>query len=80
MLILQILSALETMHQLHAQEIAYSLDISKYDGIVCVSGDGVLAEVSNLIFTMHIGFEMVHLISWLDFWVHESASKKPLTF
>ncbi|XP_010905064.1 sphingosine kinase 1 isoform X1 [Elaeis guineensis] len=37
----------ETKHQLHAQEIAYSLDLLKYDGIVCVSGDGVLVEVLN---------------------------------
>ncbi|ONK77059.1 uncharacterized protein A4U43_C02F2670 [Asparagus officinalis] len=37
----------ETRYQLHAQEIAYKLDILKYDGIVCVSGDGVLVEVVN---------------------------------
>nr|XP_010905575.1 sphingosine kinase 2 [Elaeis guineensis] len=37
----------ETKYQLHAQEIAYSLDLLKYDGIVCVSGDGVLVEVVN---------------------------------
>ncbi|XP_020095212.1 sphingosine kinase 1-like [Ananas comosus] len=53
----------ETMHQLHAQEIAYSLDISKYDGIVCVSGDGVLAEVVN---------GLLHREDW------ETAIKMPL--
>ncbi|XP_020599286.1 sphingosine kinase 2-like [Phalaenopsis equestris] len=37
----------ETEHKLHAQELAYKLDLSKYDGIVCVSGDGVLLEVVN---------------------------------
>ncbi|KAL5198621.1 hypothetical protein ABZP36_002133 [Zizania latifolia] len=37
----------ETKHRLHAQEIAHSLDLGKYDGIVCVSGDGVLVEVVN---------------------------------
>ncbi|XP_038987700.1 sphingosine kinase 1-like isoform X1 [Phoenix dactylifera] len=37
----------ETKYQLHAQEIARSLGLLKYDGIVCVSGDGVLVEVVN---------------------------------
>ncbi|XP_020220229.1 sphingosine kinase 1 isoform X1 [Cajanus cajan] len=37
----------ETSHQLHAKEVAGSLDITKYDGIVCVSGDGILVEVVN---------------------------------
>ncbi|KAK1260891.1 Sphingosine kinase 2 [Acorus gramineus] len=37
----------ETEYQLHAKEIAISLDILKYDGIICVSGDGVLVEVVN---------------------------------
>ncbi|ESQ55222.1 hypothetical protein EUTSA_v10025046mg [Eutrema salsugineum] len=37
----------ETKYQLHAKEIAKSMDLSKYDGIVCVSGDGVLVEVVN---------------------------------
>ncbi|KAF8664483.1 hypothetical protein HU200_054658 [Digitaria exilis] len=37
----------ETKRRLHAQEIAHSLDLRKYDGIVCVSGDGVLVEVVN---------------------------------
>ncbi|KAJ7968468.1 sphingosine kinase 1 [Quillaja saponaria] len=37
----------ETKHQLHAKEVAYALDLSKYDGIVCVSGDGILVEVVN---------------------------------
>ncbi|CAM0906284.1 unnamed protein product [Alopecurus aequalis] len=37
----------ETKHRLHAQEIAQSLDLRKYDGIVCVSGDGILVEVVN---------------------------------
>ncbi|KAK7252198.1 hypothetical protein RIF29_35987 [Crotalaria pallida] len=37
----------ETKHQLHAKEIVASLDVSKYDGIVCVSGDGILVEVVN---------------------------------
>ncbi|KAF3332973.1 sphingosine kinase 1-like isoform X1 [Carex littledalei] len=37
----------ETRYRLHAREIAYSLDFTKYDGLVTVSGDGVLAEVVN---------------------------------
>ncbi|XP_078148932.1 sphingosine kinase 2-like isoform X2 [Carex rostrata] len=37
----------ETRYRLHAREIAYSLDFTNYDGIVTVSGDGVLAEVVN---------------------------------
>ncbi|KAJ6827342.1 sphingosine kinase 1-like isoform X1 [Iris pallida] len=37
----------ETKFQLHAQQIARELDLLKYDGIVCVSGDGVLVEVVN---------------------------------
>jgi sphingosine kinase len=37
----------ETKYQLHAKEIAITLDLSKYDGIICVSGDGVLVEVLN---------------------------------
>lgn len=40
-------TCLETKHRLHAQEIAHSLDLRKYDGIICVSGDGVLVEVSK---------------------------------
>ncbi|KAE8728630.1 Sphingosine kinase 2 [Hibiscus syriacus] len=37
----------ETKHQLHAKEVAKTMDLSKYDGIVCVSGDGILVEVVN---------------------------------
>ncbi|KAJ4833902.1 Sphingosine kinase 1 [Turnera subulata] len=37
----------ETKYRLHAKDVASHLDLSKYDGIVCVSGDGVLAEVVN---------------------------------
>ncbi|KAK4787440.1 hypothetical protein SAY86_011273 [Trapa natans] len=37
----------ETGYQLHAKEIARKVDLAKYDGIVCVSGDGVLVEVVN---------------------------------
>ncbi|EYU27907.1 hypothetical protein ABFS82_13G113400 [Erythranthe guttata] len=37
----------ETKYQLHAKEVARSLDLAKYDGIVCVSGDGILVEVLN---------------------------------
>lgn len=35
----------ETKYQLHAKEMVRSMDVSRYDGIVCVSGDGVLVEV-----------------------------------
>ncbi|XP_054777696.1 sphingosine kinase 1-like isoform X3 [Prosopis cineraria] len=37
----------ETKHQFHAKEVAHALDIPKYDGIICVSGDGILVEVIN---------------------------------
>ncbi|KAA8519864.1 hypothetical protein F0562_014046 [Nyssa sinensis] len=37
----------ETKYRLHAKEVAHTLDLSKYDGIVCVSGDGILVEVVN---------------------------------
>ncbi|CAI0468390.1 unnamed protein product [Linum tenue] len=37
----------ETMHRLHAKEVVSSMELSKYDGIVCVSGDGILVEVVN---------------------------------
>ncbi|GMN50902.1 hypothetical protein TIFTF001_020067 [Ficus carica] len=37
----------ETQYQLHAKEVAKTMDLSKYDGIVCVSGDGILVEVVN---------------------------------
>jgi diacylglycerol kinase family enzyme len=30
---------------MHARKIAYSLDLTQYDGIVTVSGDGVVVEV-----------------------------------
>lgn len=34
----------ETKYQLHAKEVCRSLDLTKYDGIICVSGDGILVE------------------------------------
>ncbi|GAV58854.1 DAGK_cat domain-containing protein [Cephalotus follicularis] len=37
----------ETEYQLHAKEVTNRLDLSMYDGIVCVSGDGILVEVVN---------------------------------
>lgn len=42
----------ETQYRLHAKEVANSLDLSKYDGIVCVSGDGILVEVGSC-YNMH---------------------------
>ncbi|GJN32732.1 hypothetical protein PR202_gb21255 [Eleusine coracana subsp. coracana] len=39
------LSSFETKHRF--QEMSHSLDLRKYDGIICVSGDGVLVEVVN---------------------------------
>ncbi|TKY59337.1 Sphingosine kinase 1 [Spatholobus suberectus] len=41
------LTVQETKHQLHAKQVVQSIDLSKYDGIVCVSGDGILVEVVN---------------------------------
>jgi hypothetical protein len=37
--------ATETQFQQHAKELAKSFNLSEIDGIVCVSGDGVLVEV-----------------------------------
>ncbi len=37
----------ETMFNSHAKDLAKSLDLSQFDGIVCVSGDGVLVEVKK---------------------------------
>ncbi|GAB2298723.1 hypothetical protein Dimus_032797 [Dionaea muscipula] len=37
----------ETERQLHAKEVVQGLDLTQYDGIVCVSGDGTLVEVLN---------------------------------
>jgi len=37
----------ETKYQCHCEEIAYSLDLNKYDGIVSVSGDGLFHELLN---------------------------------
>ncbi|KAJ9566441.1 hypothetical protein OSB04_002407 [Centaurea solstitialis] len=37
----------ETKYQLHAKEVSHTLDLAKYDGIICVSGDGILVEVVN---------------------------------
>ncbi|XP_066307116.1 sphingosine kinase 2-like [Miscanthus floridulus] len=37
----------ETEYQGHSREVASSLDLAEYDGVVCVSGDGVLVEVVN---------------------------------
>ncbi|KAI3795796.1 hypothetical protein L1987_38455 [Smallanthus sonchifolius] len=38
----------ETKYQLHAKEVSRSLDLTKYDGIFCVSGDGILVEAAAL--------------------------------
>ncbi|XP_028795382.1 sphingosine kinase 1 isoform X2 [Neltuma alba] len=43
----EFLDSFETKYQLHALEVVRTLDISNYDGIVCVSGDGILVEVVN---------------------------------
>ncbi|GAB2211261.1 hypothetical protein Droror1_Dr00016554 [Drosera rotundifolia] len=40
-------SVQETQHRLHAKEVVQELDLTQYDGIVCVSGDGILVEVLN---------------------------------
>jgi diacylglycerol kinase family enzyme len=37
------------MFNSHAKDLAKSLDLSQFDGIVCVSGDGVLVEVKKQI-------------------------------
>jgi sphingosine kinase len=35
------------MFNSHAKELANSMDLSQFDGIVCVSGDEVLVEVKK---------------------------------
>lgn len=54
--VLVFLTPSETGYQLHAKEIARTIDLSKYDGIVCVSGDGILVEVSDscLVYDMRV--------------------------
>ncbi|XP_060191521.1 sphingosine kinase 1-like isoform X1 [Lycium barbarum] len=37
----------ETKYRLHAKEVAHSLDLLGYDGVICVSGDGIMVEVVN---------------------------------
>ncbi|OUM61555.1 hypothetical protein PIROE2DRAFT_12420 [Piromyces sp. E2] len=37
----------ETQYQCHCEEIAYSLNLDNYDGIVSVSGDGLFHELLN---------------------------------
>ncbi|KAF5742240.1 hypothetical protein HS088_TW09G00284 [Tripterygium wilfordii] len=37
----------ETKHQLHAKKVAHTMDLLKYDGVICVSGDGLVVEVVN---------------------------------
>lgn len=52
----------ETKHQLHAKQVVQSLDFSKYDGIVCVSGDGILVEVSSLKLLLLIGYSSYQVL------------------
>ena len=35
----------ETQYQQHAKELAKTMDLFGYDGIICISGDGILLEV-----------------------------------
>lgn len=37
----------ETKFQCHAKDIVKAMDLSLYDGILCISGDGILVEVVN---------------------------------
>jgi len=52
----------ETKHQLHAKQVVQSLDFSRYDGIVCVSGDGILVEVSALKLLLLIGYSSYQVL------------------
>lgn len=58
-LILSIFLDSETEHHSHAKELAKSVELSKYDGIVCVSGDGVLTEVCHLTIVVCIYFDIL---------------------
>uniref|UniRef100_A0A803LPM9 DAGKc domain-containing protein n=1 Tax=Chenopodium quinoa TaxID=63459 RepID=A0A803LPM9_CHEQI len=49
----EFLDSLETKYQLHAKELAYGLDLTEYDGVICVSGDGILVEVVNGLLQRH---------------------------
>jgi sphingosine kinase len=57
----------ETAHQLHAKEVARSLDITKHDGIVCISGDGILVEVSFIVILIIIMFMTLFKLTNFDF-------------
>jgi hypothetical protein len=45
----------ETQFHRHGKDLAKTFDLSKFDGIVCVSGDGVLVEVCTLAFLFLLG-------------------------
>jgi len=48
---------IETERRGHAKQIAQEMNLEEFDGIVCVSGDGLLSEVSSMLFD-HFGFEL----------------------
>ncbi|KAL0353149.1 UNVERIFIED_CONTAM: Sphingosine kinase [Sesamum angustifolium] len=62
----------ETKHRSHAKEVVQSLDLAKYDGIVCVSGDGILVESES---TAH-AFQVLNGLLVRGDW--DSAIKIPL--
>lgn len=51
----------ETTHQGHASEMVASADLSQVDGIVCVSGDGLMVEVVNGLLRRSDSFDCVHI-------------------
>jgi sphingosine kinase len=50
---------IETTHAGHAEEIMLTLDLSRYDGLVIVSGDGLMYEVVNGLMKRDDGMEAI---------------------
>ena len=51
----------ETQFQQHAKEMAKTIDLSGYDGIVCVSGDGILLEVISCFDELFSNLNFIHI-------------------
>lgn len=72
-------SVSETEYQGHALEVASSLDLAEYDGVVCVSGDGVLVEVSNTSPCLRSCLNFLSSVTCVHGW-HGRPSMQALTF
>jgi diacylglycerol kinase family enzyme len=55
----------ETRFFRHAKELAKEIDLSQFDGVVCVSGDGVLVEVCFPSACHSLPIELVSCIAFI---------------